>query len=488
MTPRVLDWRALTLAVVAGTGCHVIGGYDQLSLRDGAKLVWARQLESEGSAAVEALGEAGSGAMLVAGTFEGSLGFGSATLTADSVSAFLALVSASGELIDWNALRTNQSGRRMAAAKQTLAGVFSDDLELGGEVLASSPNAERLFLLDVDGGALDTVRAHSFGGEGFGVGSRSVSLALDSVGNVIIGGGYEGSLEFEGCTPYPTRAKSNLFLAKLNAERNCVWAIQNVDSAPQYVESVAVDSLNDFVVAGGSFVGRIGIGEGPALQNSGGTDLFIVRLDNAGRSQWKRAFGNGLTQGGARVAAAPGGYSALVGYFEGTMDFGAGPLTASRGHDIVVANFRPSGQLEWQKQLAVDRPVCSATQCEFDDLGAAFDSEGNLVVAGVFRDAMDIEGASLSAGESSVAYFIVKFDRSGNLLWSGQFTSPTDDCLDYGGCNVALTTDSDLNVVLGGQNSGSLDFSAIEGGTSLSGAEPSPNTPQRRGFLAKFLR
>jgi hypothetical protein len=488
MRRMVAGLRPLAVALLIGSGCHIVGGYDRLTLRDNAALAWALRLRGDGDASVRTIGATPSGEVLVAGTFDGAFELGSTSLPAGSGSAFLALVDASGGFLRAAPLRSTAPLRALRASGRFLAGTFSGALIVGEETVTDAADGTRLFLMDINPMATVTPKAQRFGGAAFELPDDALALAVDTAGNVLVGGGYKGALTFDGCKPYPDRTKSNLFLAKVASDGRCLWTLQNVDDAPQRVESLAVDGLNDYVLVGGTFVGQLRLGETPSLQNSGGTDLFLARLDGDGRTQWSHAFGNGLTQGGVHVAAAPGGYSALVGYFDGTLDFGAGALTATRGHDIVVANFRPNGQLEWQRHLAVNRSACNVTSCAFDDLGAAFDAEGNLVVGGPFRGTLDIEGVTLAADEASTSYFLVKFDRSGNLLWSGQFGTPTDDCTEQGPCDFALALDAGRDVLVGGSFAGTLDFDAVDNGVAARERRRPEDGEPRAGFLAKFLR
>jgi len=488
MTRRAMLGLAALLGMAGG--CHVIGGYDALSLRDNASLAWAVRLRGDDDVSVRTIFATPAGEVVVAGTYEGALELGESTLPDDGGSAFVTLVDASGGYVMHTALDASSPLDTLRASGRFLAGTFDGTLTRDGVPVASAPGSTALFLMEINSSSNPSPTVRALGGSGFALPDDALALAVDSAGEVILGGGYSGSLELDGCAPYPSRTKSNVFLAKLAADGSCRWAFQNVDDAPQRLTSIAVDGLNDYVVVGGEFVGQLRFGNTASLQNSGGTDLFIARLDGDGRAQWSHAFGNGLTQGGARVAAAPGGFSALVAFFDGTLDFGAGALTASRGHDIVVANFRPSGQLEWQRHLTVTREACASTRCVLDELAAAFDVEGNLVVGGPFRGALDIEGVTLAADEAFASYFLVKFDRSGNLLWSGHFGDDADDCAERGACEFSLALDAGRDILVGGSFAGALDFNAVDHGQLWREQEPrEPDGPlPRGGFLAKFLR
>ncbi|MBI4705509.1 MAG: hypothetical protein HY744_30820 [Deltaproteobacteria bacterium] len=113
--------------------------------------------------------------------------------------------------------------------------------------------------------------------------------------------------------------------------------------------SVAVDGSGSALVTG-SFDGTVDFGGGP-LTSAGGYDIFVAKLDNAGGHLWSKSFGDASGQGGWAIAADGSGNVLVTGGFAGAVDFGGGPLTSAGGGDIFVAKLDPSGNPVWQPRV-----------------------------------------------------------------------------------------------------------------------------------------
>ena len=68
---------------------------------------------------------------------------------------------------------------------------------------------------------------------------------------------------------------------------------------------------------------------------------FVTKYASAGALVWSKTFTGGANAAVYGVAAAPAGAVALTGFFGGTIDFGAGPLTSIGGQDGFVALLPP---------------------------------------------------------------------------------------------------------------------------------------------------
>lgn len=474
----------LALVALAG-GCHLVGGYEALSLRTSAQLAWITDGSGPGDAEVRAIGALPNARAIVAGSFADAIVFPETELSSESeAAAFVAIAEPDGRIVRSLALEATQAVRPLAASGSTLLGTFDGTLRIGASTLPTSSAPSSLFLVDFDEVSGNVVQSLVLGGDASVATDDRLDVAHDSQGNVLIGGSYTGALALEGCAPLPTKSKPNLFLAKLaDADRRCLWALTSNDEAPQRVESVAVDPSNDFVVAAGVFVGRLALDPDAPLQNSGGTDLFVARLDGAGRPRWVKSLGNGGHQGSPRVAAAAGGYTALAAFFEGTLEVEGDTVSSTQGHDILLATYRPDGSLAWRRRLRVARPPCEPTSCDLDDLELAFDAEGNVVLAGPFEGSLEMDEYGISA--EGAATFVLKVDRNGNPLWLGHFGAATDACEARGRCTLALAVDSNRDVLIGGSFTGALRFDGAEAPTTLS---PFESDVGRDAFIAKFAR
>ncbi|WP_437644088.1 hypothetical protein [Sorangium sp. So ce362] len=135
---------------------------------------------------------------------------------------------------------------------------------------------------------------------------------------------------------------------------------------------------------------------------------------------WARGYGStGWDSGMSIVSDAWGNYY-VSGEFEGTVDFGAGPLTSAGQSDVFFLKLDPSGSVIWSRRYGT----------EFDDWGGVMtvDGNGNIFLAGSYGGGAmgqfpgpDFGGGPISAAEDRGA-FVAKFDPGGDHVWSAGYT------------------------------------------------------------------
>jgi hypothetical protein len=167
---------------------------------------------------------------------------------------------------------------------------------------------------------------------------------------------------------------------------------------------------------------------------------------------WARALGDeATTQVGHAIVTDAEGNAFIVGYFDGTIDFGGTSLTSAGSTDMFVARYDAYGNLIWARRFG-DR------WGQYGQ-GIALDERGDVVVTGYFGGTIDFGGGSLMNSDSAVwDLFVAKLDRDdGSHIWSRRFG-------DAGGNEEGVTVDVDGmgRIVVCGQYSGSPD---LGGGT-----------------------
>ena len=167
-----------------------------------------------------------------------------------------------------------------------------------------------------------------------------------------------------------------------------------------------------------------------------------------GQLQWLSAQGTsvGLANG---VTVDHAGNSIVVGQFQGTANFGGGPVTSAGAADIFIAKYSPQGSLVWAK-------VIGGLQ---DDGGnsVAIDSANNIIVTGYFSATVNFGGTSLTASNGN-DIFAAKYSSAGALIWAKGWGAQANDW------GRAIAVDSGNNVLMAGYFSFSVNF----GGTVLS--------------------
>ena len=155
------------------------------------------------------------------------------------------------------------------------------------------------------------------------------------------------------------------------------------------VGGVAVDGAGNVAISGGfTFAADFGSGERRA---AGDADAFVASFATDGTPRWDRTWGSDREDLAFGLAADHAGNLAVTGRFFGTIDFGAGgPRTAPGGNkDVFVVRLAADGATQWSRSFG-DR--------DHDEGRAiAIGADGTMVVAGVFRFALDLTGTPLQS-------------------------------------------------------------------------------------------
>jgi len=253
-------------------------------------------------------------------------------------------------------------------------------------------------------------------------------------------------------------------------DENCLGAAMDPCGTPQWLKAfgdnmdqdgyaVATDTAGNVVVVG-QFVGTIDFGGGP-LTGAGLDDIFLVKLSSTGTHIFSKAYGDAFNQNMRGVAIGPSNAIYFTGYFEGTVDFGGGPVVANGTSDAMLVKLSSAGSYQWSKAIsAAGSQVGNAV---------AVDSAGNVLITGNGASAIDFGGGSLPGGGANDV-FLAKYDPAGAHLWS-KLAGDSSEQLGLG-----LTVDKQNNVIISGRNSGTLNL----------GGGPLVTAGLNDIFLAKF--
>lgn len=337
-----------------------------------------------------------SGAALVTGFFKGTATFGAQTFTSQGPQdGYVARVDASGT-IQWgiqigglydfdqgNAVAVDASGNAYATGRFHLT---DGSLNIKTNVFVVK--------LDTAG---NTVWSKQIGGTSNDQGS---GIAVDRAGNVVVAGNFSGSVDFD-----PGAGTSKLssggqygaaFVLKLTGGGVFAWAdaFQGSvkSSGTSQAHAVAVDSLNNVYVEG-SFSGKVDFDPGKGTLNlpnaSWAGDIYLVKLDAAGKLAWAKGMG-GVGDDGwfcAGLAVDAHDYVYITGSFSGgtgtTATFGQFTLTTAWDEDVYVAKLDGNGNFLWAVSLGgtgVDRGQ-----------GIAVDGSGNVYITGLFSQTSDFD-------------------------------------------------------------------------------------------------
>jgi hypothetical protein len=229
-----------------------------------------------------------------------------------------------------------------------------------------------------------------------------------------------------GCTAEPKRRESvgagSLAIAPPacdgsadEAPGTMLWSRAYGDAKNQRARQIEVMASGDILVSG-YFDGALSLG-GATLQNVGGEDAWVARLDPQGNHVWSRAFGASTAHPayahGIAVATDAAGDVAFTGTFTTTVDFGGGPLTSAGNDDFFLVKLDPAGAHLWSKRYG-DAATQSAQAVRMD-------ANGDVLVTGLAQGTIDFGGGPLvSAGDYDAV--VAKLDgATGEQIWAKRF-------------------------------------------------------------------
>jgi hypothetical protein len=238
---------------------------------------------------------------------------------------------------------------------------------------------------------------------------QSFGIALDSAGNVFIGGEI---FVREGIPQATTR---RMFVAKYDAEGNLLWSqIQpnrtRNDRLTGDFTAIAVDRLGNVILTGYG-------------QSSGNQwDYLAYRYRPNGELAWYKQYGGsaGLVDQLQALALDDTGNV----YVTGTMGFGSNNL------DPMTIKYDTSGKILWQHQFRYPR---------IENMrGIQVDASGNSYVTGFMGG---ITGTDTLAG-----VLTIKYSPKGEPLWSRLWQADADSGAIFGGRVTDLELDQEANV------------------------------------------
>ncbi len=302
---------------------------------------WAKSFGGAGQDLTAAIGSDADGALLLAGSFSGSVDFGAGPLVASGPSDIVLLkLSSTGAFIwarDYGAssaeeplaMATGESGDLF------VTGRFSGTTDLGSGLLTSAGSND-IFLARYSG--LDGTEQWSqkLGGTG-----DEIAIAIDVRGaNVAITGVFSGPTNLGGGT---TMNAAGGFAAVYSAAAGIYgWSrLTHILDAFSPVKPKGIRLADDGgAYMSGDFSGSTDFGSG-VVMSAGLGDDFVVRYAASGALTWLRQVGGTQQDGGGVLAITDDGDVVVSGTFKSTVDFGVRSITAA-GADVFMMKISPS--------------------------------------------------------------------------------------------------------------------------------------------------
>jgi hypothetical protein len=308
--------------------------------------------------------------------------------------AFLAYYDKSGNHVQSQRFNANYAQYGTAMSRNDFGGFawggdLGDSLDFGcGGALTSAGNTD-VFVVGSTNGTCWSKRYGDVNQQNL------LSMSYDNFNNLWVSGKFQGSIDFGG-GPFTmtTMTTPGAFAAKLDPAGATLWATSFGNNvAYQEAQSIVADPSSTGAVVGGSFYGTLDFGGGISVTSHGNGDIFVAKLGGTGAPIWAKAFGDASNQVGHVVLSVDLlGDIIVAGDFEGTLDFGGGPMVSAGQDDLFVVKLDPSGNFVWGQRFgdAASQRIAAVSAFATDE----------IFVTGTFQGTVDFGGTSVTSNGS----------------------------------------------------------------------------------------
>ena len=296
---------------------------------------------------------------------------------------------------------------------------------------------------------------------GSGSNEEGSGVAVDASGNVYTTGYFTGTADFDpgsGVVNLVSAGSNDVYISKLDALGNFVWALRLGGTGPQSGTDIALDNSGNVYVVG-NFNNTIDVDPGAGVVNItslGAQDVFIAKYDPSGNYIWSKRFGSTAAESISDITIDGLGNIITCGAFTGVTDFDPGVgvvnFTATTTSDAFISKLDASGNFVWAKQVGLNGSNTATALTN--------DAVGNIYLTGMYEGVTDFNPgvatySITSAGIQDI--FLLKLDNNGNFSWAGSMGGTAYDM------GRAISMDAAGNVLITGEFQGTADLDPTAG-------------------------
>ncbi len=295
-------------------------------------------------------------------------------------------------------------------------------------------------------------------------GCYAVNMTVDKNGNVYTVGVFSGKVDFDPGTGVfnmiskSTPSYSDVFISKLDAFGNFIWAKKMAGTASCVIMHVAVDA-GENVYTTGSFSGTVDFDPGVAEYklSAKSKDVFISRLNTSGDFVWAKSLSNGSSDqttshsiildaiGNVYVSGVVGGKDSI--------DFDPGSGTHNilpiGKNDGFILQLNASGNFNWVRMVRGNTSTDAATVGSL-----SLDKSGNIYATGALAGSVDLDpdtSICILTSHTIDENFTLKLNASGMFVFAKKVA-------ETGYVYSSSSIDASGNLYTAGMFAGTIDF------------------------------
>lgn len=364
------------------------------------------------------------GSLMMVGVFSDSLHVDSNRINGfNGYDGFSVRVSNTGKLQDYDAYGglIEDEVRSVAVDNKGnyyVCGTFEDQAMIGGTLIESiEPFTIDMFVAKFDKtGILQWTNV--FGAPDYD--EPPPFVAVDSVGNVYLAGGFGKTATF-GTKSVTSTGGNDIFVAKITSLGDVTWVKRAGSLMPDAATDVAVSPNGDRVFVVGNFSGTVDFGgTAPIGSYAGEQDIVVWTLSADGAYQWAKRIGYQGKDGGIRCFADASGNLLTTGGMMQTTTFDDKTLKANGEFepDVFVCRFTKTGAID----------LLTRYGGTFKDVGYGItsDSRGAIYIAGQF-DSTSTLGSTVLISNGGLDAFLMRLWPNGSVEWARSAGGSFDD-------------------------------------------------------------
>lgn len=235
------------------------------------------------------------------------------------------------------------------------------------------------------------------------------SITVDDAGNTYVTGAFQSTAIF-GSYSLNSYGSMDIFVAKMDAVGNWLWATQAGSIDPESGNSIVVDDIGNCYVTG--YISETATFGQFTLISEGFDDIFVAKIDTFGNWLWASIAGGISGEVGEAITIDNYGCTYITGYYQETATFGYNILVSSGDYDIFVAKMDETGTWQWATNaLGIGRERGKAI---------TIDNAGNTYITGDFNNTVTFGTYTLTPSVASAEIFVAKMDVNGDWVWASQ--------------------------------------------------------------------
>ena len=252
-----------------------------------------------------------------------------------------------------------------------------------------------------------------------------IGVDIDDSQDVYLAGYFSETFDSDpgaGVNDVSAEGDTDVFVVKLDANGDFIWARTFGGGLADYPSSIAVDNDGMVIIPGNFRSETIDLdpGDGTDVHESfADYDVFLTRLTSDGEYVWGNSWGGYGDDSGPDIDTDDAGNIYIVGELDQPMDVDPGPDAAmlySNGRDdIYLSKFNPGGEFQWGMSWGGQ---------SFDRIGGIYAGSYGVYVAAYYHEKVDYDpgpGKSVLDGYQYVC--VSNFSYDGSFRWVGRWGS-----------------------------------------------------------------